>query len=181
MRKLAMSSRALSTVRNIGQGARKSKKPLLSSANRFGGGGALAGGTAGGIGVELLDRSVSDEEREAWKKENGGPGRVSPKTGKKIMMALGILGGAAGGRHIGLSVLKDLKTGPVKPSWLRAAKTKADAKKAYRGEMRKSHPDLGGSTAKAQATNAEWAQWQSKFASVRMGGFASELVGLWSR
>lgn len=46
------------------------------------------------------------------------------------------------------------------PAWAKGAKTKADAKKAYRAEAFKHHPDRGGDQNKMKDLNNQWENFQ---------------------
>jgi len=64
---------------------------------------------------------------------------------------------------------------PEKPDWLRGAKTKADAKSAYRAQSRKHHPDLGGNADTMKQVNSDWDKWEGHFKEAMLLGFTDEL------
>lgn len=64
---------------------------------------------------------------------------------------------------------------PAMPDWLKGAKNKADAKRAYRAQSRKAHPDLGGSHEAQKRVNHEWESHESFFKEAMLRSFANEL------
>lgn len=66
------------------------------------------------------------------------------------------------------------------PKWAKGVKTKADAKKRYKQEARKKHPDIGGTTKDFQNLQNEWAAYRSsagfsKMSSIKYLAFVDEL------
>lgn len=53
------------------------------------------------------------------------------------------------------------KTHAPPPKWAKGAKTKAEAKKRYRAEAKKHHPDIGGDPETMKKVNTEWEAFEN--------------------
>jgi hypothetical protein len=158
-------------------------------------GGAVVGGAAGAYGGSR--KSFTDIH--TGKKVNRTPaGRVASGISNGIGGAVGgaYLGGMAdsarlakkhgpnwqrnmGGGYEGYARRNGGapagKAAPEKPDWLKGAKTKAEARKAFHAQSRKAHPDLGGSDAAQKEINKAWEHWEGQYKNAMYAGFADEL------
>jgi len=126
----------------------------------------IATGAALGAGVSGLNRYHYYKSRNK-KPEAGGVARSAIlggiSGGALGSMAHSVRHGtpASGGRRRSQNQSHSGRPNPAeKPEWLRHVKTKDDAKKAYKAQARKHHPDLGGSEEKFKQVGNEWEDFQ---------------------
>lgn len=122
-------------------------------------GGLIGGGLGAGIGGakgyflptdrkgQRITDPTSQERRSAALKSALGGG-----------LAGGVLGAHAA------DVARTFRRYSPTPSWVRGAKTKAEAKKIFRAEAMKTHPDRGGNEEAMKRLNDEWDRFQNSAA-----------------
>lgn len=147
---------------------------ILKGVNR----GGRIGGVAGAIGGGLL--SGLPKER----KNSDGSVHVRSKGERISTGLLGAASGAYAGRSFGRVAggvhnvnkwVKGHRPAEVRPDWLKKAKTKAEAKAAFRDQARKLHPDHGGNPSEFRKMHDEWKQHEHAFKTAMLSSFADEL------
>lgn len=119
----------------------------------------------------------AQEDADFWKNMHntstgtGGAGAGGARSSYDPYSTAGTGGRTAGGASAGFGASAGM------PDWLHGVKTQAEAKSRFRAEARKHHPDAGGSTARMQEINAQWAKAQKHpgFPKVAMAAFSDEL------
>lgn len=146
--------------------------------------GANIGGTIGATGGAVLGGVLGAVPRTHTDLHTG---EKKKRTGKQ-RIAGGILGAGAGGYlghspgrligaiHHAKKWVNGHRPRPSLPDWLKGAKTKAEARRAYFAQARKVHPDLhGGSDTPIKNLNTDWEAHEPHFKTAMLTAFAEEL------
>lgn len=164
----------------------------MHAGNLYARGGAVRGAIAGGLGLGALGAAVNGLPKT---QKNILTGEEEKLTNKQRItrgvvggLGFGVLG-AMHGRRMGWNHrAKKWNAGfrpaagapggmpkPKTPDWLKGAKTRSEARRAYHAQARKLHPDLGGNPEAIKNLNVEWEKHEPMFKQALYDAFADEL------
>lgn len=143
----------------------------IQSGGRIGGlGGAVAGGVIGAAPSKHTDAQGNVHHHSI-----GGRiarGAIGAGIGAYTGHSVGRVGGAITNAH---RWNKGTRPGITRPDWLKNAKTKAEAKAAFREQAKKTHPDHGGNADSFRNMQKEWEQHEPTFKVAMLAAFQDEL------
>lgn len=137
--------------------------------------GGLAG-VAGGGALGFLPKKHQDQSGKT----------VDRTTGQRVLggaLSAGLLGWAGhdmgrlgGAMYNANRWIKGYRPPIPRPDWLKGAKTKAEARRAYHAQARKVHPDLhGGDDGKFKDLSNEWEKHEPTYKTAMLNALADEL------
>lgn len=132
-------------------------------------GGALAGGILGAHAGDIAkivrqSRGARQAQGDYYRAHEEARRKAWEEQGRRRSRAWA--GGATGGG-----------TSYARPSWLKDAKTKAEAKSMFREQAKRTHPDRGGSDEAMKKLNDEWEKFQDSADFFKMSSaFLDELT-----
>lgn len=134
---------------------------------------AAMGAVAGGYTGRMLGRMYS--QSKGWKAYRSGEGKSNYDEDYG-----GSSRGDRGGRYGGGGYSRP-SAAREPPEWAKGAKTKAEAKKAYRDAAIKNHPDKGGSEEVMKKINSDWDEankpggWATKLSAAQILALLNEM------
>ena len=137
--------------------------------------GGRQGAAIGGLALGGIGAAIGSMKR---------PGKKNDTKSRAMRSAVGGLSfgaiGALHGHNVGGAINADRWLGghrpkPAMPDWLKNAKTKAEARRAYHQQARKVHPDLGGNLDATKKLNQEWAAHEKLYKEAMYAAFSDEL------
>lgn len=135
-------------------------------------GGAAVGGTLGALPGVYIDPDTGRQKSRTTGERIGG-GIVGAGAGGYLGFSPGRLVGAI---HHAKKWMKGYRPVPKRPDWLKGAKTKAEARRAYHAQARKVHPDLhGGNDKPFKDLSIEWKEHEPHFKTAMLNALADEL------
>jgi hypothetical protein len=149
--------------------------------------GGVTGAIVGGLGAGILGAAANGLPKRQYNLASGKKEELTNKQRVTKAVVGGLSFGAVGAMHghtIGYNhnarkwnagMRPSAVSASKPPDWLKGAKTKAEARKAYHAQARKHHPDLGGSPDAIKKLNQEWEAHEPLYKKAMYVAFADEL------
>lgn len=133
-------------------------------------GGAIAGGTALSVPSTYVDDLGDTKQIPIGDRVTRGI--VGAGVGGYFGHGIGRFGGAVTNAH---RWGNESRPTVVRPDWLKKAKTKAQAKAAFRAQAKKMHPDHGGDPSAFRKMHDEWKEHEPTFKTAMLAAFHDEI------